>query len=153
MSDKIRGALFNVLGDISGLTVLDAFAGSGALSFEAISRGAKQAVAIESDKNAQQAISQNVNMLHLNKHVKLIRAAAGAWMTTADDQFDLVLLDPPYDNVQPNLLSLLLKRTKVGGVAALSLPPDLDFEASNDFDHLQAKEYGDSKLVFYRRIS
>ena len=49
MSDKARGGLFNALGDISGLTVLDAFAGSGALSFEAISRGAESVIAVDID--------------------------------------------------------------------------------------------------------
>jgi 16S rRNA (guanine966-N2)-methyltransferase len=52
MSDKVRGAVFGVLGDIKGLSVLDAFAGSGALSIEAVSRGAKYAVAIDVDKRA-----------------------------------------------------------------------------------------------------
>jgi 16S rRNA (guanine(966)-N(2))-methyltransferase RsmD len=53
MSDKVRGSLFNTLGDIDGLTILDAFAGSGALAFEAISRGAEHVLAIEIDNRAQ----------------------------------------------------------------------------------------------------
>src|SRR4051812_43097697 len=77
MSDKMRGALFNTLGDIGGLTILDAFAGSGALSFEAVSRGARHATAIDSDRSAQQTITENIRSLSLNKHVKLIKASAG----------------------------------------------------------------------------
>jgi 16S rRNA (guanine966-N2)-methyltransferase len=61
MSDKMRGALFNALGDIDGLSVLDAFAGSGALAFEAVSRGAGHAVAIDVDKSAQRAIAENIS--------------------------------------------------------------------------------------------
>jgi 16S rRNA (guanine966-N2)-methyltransferase len=55
MSEKVRGALFNALGDIEGLTFLDAFAGSGALSFEAASRGAKSVIAIDKDGPAYSA--------------------------------------------------------------------------------------------------
>lgn len=153
MSDKMRGALFNALGDISGLTVLDAFAGSGALSFEAISRGAKHATAIDNDRNAQQAVSRNIKTLQLNKHVKLVQAAAGAWMTTTDERFDLVLLDPPYDHLQLSLLTDLMERTAVGGLTVLSLPPGFDVEATHDYERVLAKNYGDSQLVFYRRIS
>ncbi|MEI6237412.1 MAG: RsmD family RNA methyltransferase [Candidatus Saccharibacteria bacterium] len=65
MSDKMRGALFNMLGDIEGLTVFDAFGGSGALSFEAISRGAKSAIITEVDKYAWAVIKQNSDKLKL----------------------------------------------------------------------------------------
>src|SRR5665213_172068 len=74
MSDKARGGLFNALGDIDDLTILDAFAGSGALSFEAISRGAASAVAVDIDKNAYQSIQENIVSLNLKDKVKAIRA-------------------------------------------------------------------------------
>src|ERR1700756_1715958 len=81
MSDKMRGALFNSLGELAGLSVLDAFAGSGALAFEAVSRGAKGAVAIDLDRSAQQAIAANITALGLQDQVKLVRASAGAWLS------------------------------------------------------------------------
>ncbi|HEU5004644.1 MAG TPA: 16S rRNA (guanine(966)-N(2))-methyltransferase RsmD [Candidatus Saccharimonadales bacterium] len=151
MSDKIRGALFNVLGDIEGLTFLDAFAGSGAIAFEAISRGAEHVVAIDNDKNAQVAMIDNVKDLNIgNMHV--VRAGASAWSeNNLDKQFDIVLLDPPYDNLQVNLLEKLADRhVKPGGLAVLSFagkiePPDLGLEIAAN------KNYGDSQLIFYRR--
>src|SRR3954465_12488188 len=73
MSDKVRGALFNVLGDIEGLTFLDAFAGSGALAFEAASRGAKAVTAIDRDSSAHKILEQNAKELGL-KSVKIIKA-------------------------------------------------------------------------------
>src|SRR5579883_2683533 len=79
MSDKVRGALFNMLGDISGLTVFDAFAGSGALSFEAISRGAKSAVAVDIDKSAHKTILKNAKQLGVPAQLKAIRANASGW--------------------------------------------------------------------------
>ena len=86
MSDKIRGALFNALGDLSGLTILDAFAGSGALSFEAISRGARSALAIELDKQAFQAISQNIDQLALDEKVQVLRKNVRGWSRNHQQQ-------------------------------------------------------------------
>ena len=71
MGDKIRTALFNTLGDIKGLTVLDAFSGSGALSFEALSRGAESAVALELDKEAYKVIRANAEKLAVGDRMKL----------------------------------------------------------------------------------
>ena len=80
MSDKVRGALFNSLGDIEGLRCLDAFAGTGALAFEAISRGATTALALENDPSAQRTIDENIKELKLYRQVKLVKAAAGSWL-------------------------------------------------------------------------
>jgi len=67
MGERIRGALFNSLGDISGQTVLEPFAGSGALSFEALSRGAAGALLLERDKKAQATIERNIAALGLTE--------------------------------------------------------------------------------------
>ena len=66
MSDKIRGALFNMLGDIEGLQVADLYSGTGAISFEAISRGASNTIAIEADKVAYATIKKNIDQLNLD---------------------------------------------------------------------------------------
>jgi 16S rRNA (guanine966-N2)-methyltransferase len=150
MSDKMRGALFNTLGDIGGLSVLDAFAGSGALSFESISRGALSSVAIDSDRNAQLTISENTDSLGIKKQVKLIRASASAWLGTTSDKFDLVLLDPPYDQTQTDLIARLAERTKPGGTLVMSLPPSIQVILPENFDKLAQKDYGDGTLGFYR---
>lgn len=153
MSDKVRGALFNVLGDISGLSFLDAFAGSGALSFEAVSRGAASAIAIDNDKNAAKTVAENIKALGL-ENVKSIQAGASSWSeNNQDKQFDIVLLDPPYDDLQINLLEKLADRhVKPDGLAVLSFagkiePPDLGIEV------VANKNYGDSQLIFYRKTA
>lgn len=150
MSDKMRGSLFNALGDIEGLSVLDAFAGSGALAFEAASRGASQALAIENDAAAQRAITENINSLGLSKPVKLVRASAAAWLRTTDAKFDIVLNDPPYENPQLPLLAQLAGRAKPGGLVVFSLPPKTSVVLPDDYALLSTKNYGDGQLVFYR---
>jgi len=155
MSDRVRGALFNVLGDLEDLTVLDAFAGSGALGFEAVSHGAAQVTMVDSDRLAQKVINENIAALGLSDRVKLIKASVGAWIaTSADVTFDVVLCDPPYDDIQPNLLALVAARTKYDGICVLSLPPNQKVELPAERFSLETtKSYGDATLAFYRRIS
>jgi 16S rRNA (guanine966-N2)-methyltransferase len=156
MSDKMRGALFNMLGNIDGLTVLDAFAGTGALSFEAVSRGAKSAVAIELDRSAQQTIARNIAALGVEDSVTLIQASAGAWLRKhPHDLFDIVLCDPPYDHLKLNLnlLQRLANRLADTGVLVLSWPgsePPFDFPG---LTQIEQRSYGDAQLVFYRKAA
>ncbi len=149
MGDKIRGALFNILGDIEDLEMLDAFAGSGALSFEAVSRGAASAVAIESDKQAQTTITRNIQTLGLDKQVKLVRATANAWLQTTEDTFDIVLLDPPYHDRQDVLLTQLVKRAKPDGLVVVSWPGDVAPPVFEDMACIVHRQYGDAQLLFY----
>lgn len=154
MSDKARGALFNVLGDIEGLTFLDAFAGSGALSFEAISRGAASVVAIEKDRAAHSVIDQNVKDLRVGDKVHVVRANAGGWsIHNMEKKFDIILLDPPYDQLQMEVLQTLVNRhVKKGGLAVLSFPGHV---AIPDFEGLKVvtdKNYGDAQLLFYKKL-
>lgn len=152
MSDKIRGALFNILGDIKGLTVLDAFAGSGALTFEAISRGAKEALAIESDRPAQETIEKNIRALGIEGRARLVKAPINSWLAQNPSvQFDLVLCDPPYDDLQPKTLQQLVAATRQDGIYVLSWPagePPLELQALKLVEH---RSYGDAELLFYSR--
>jgi 16S rRNA (guanine966-N2)-methyltransferase len=154
MSEKARGGLFNALGDIEGLTVLDAYAGSGALSFEAISRGAASSVAVDIDKGAITTIVKNISDLGLEDQVQAIRARIVAWLyRNARQQFDLVLVDPPYDAIHDRTLEKIGSRAKPGGVAVYSLPPNDRFKLPADkFEKISEKSYGDATLVFYRKI-
>lgn len=153
MSDRMRGALFNILGNIEGLRCLDAFAGSGALSFEAASRGAAKITAIDSDRLAQKAIQANIAALKLQRRVTLITASANAWLTTNPEaHFDIVLCDPPYTDLQPSLLQRLAERVQSDGILVLSWPAHtkpLVFQNMQQVDH---RKYADATLVFYRRI-
>lgn len=151
MSDKMRGALFAMLGDIEDLTVLDAFAGSGALSFEAISRGAASALAIDADISAQRAIAENIAKLGLEQLVKMVRASANAWLGTNEGaSFDLVLCDPPYDNLQESLIARLAHAVRTQGLLVLSWPGAEPLPQLEGLKLEAARRYGDSQLGFYR---
>ncbi len=154
MSDKVRGGLFNALGDISGLTVLDAFAGSGALSFEALSRGAKFVTAVDVDKNAHQSVVKNSRALGLDEQIKAVRANVGGWSdNNPTDTFDLVFAAPPYDDLRPDLLQKLVKHVAGGGLYVLDWPGDMKAPVFQGLSQVKQKNYGDARLVFYRKVA
>ena len=99
--DRVRETLFNWLGDaVEGARCLDLFAGTGALGFEAASRGARSVVMVERDREAAVALGQSVRLLDAD-NVEVVRADALAWSPLAGDRFDIVFLDPPYDGPAP----------------------------------------------------
>ncbi len=154
MSEKMRGAIFGVLGDIKGMDALDAFAGSGALAIESISRGAKSAVAIEVDKGVHQVIARNIQALGIEDRIKVVRAFAGAWSTRNQAQFfDLIFADPPYNSIPYRDLKNLPRHLAVNGTFILSWPGSADPLSFEGLKVAQAKNYGDAQLVFYKKIS
>jgi 16S rRNA (guanine966-N2)-methyltransferase len=153
MGDRVRTALFNTLGDIKGLTVLDAFAGSGAISFEAVSRGAERAVAIEADKGAHEIILKNITSLGLEVKVETTRAFVHSWMRRTHEEFDIIVADPPYNDLQYKTLEKLHLRAKIQGILVFSLPPKARLLMPDTCELLTEKKYGDATLSFYRKIS
>lgn len=152
MADRVRGALFNTLGDIEGLTVLDVFAGSGALSFEAVSRGAASALAIEIDKPAQRAITNSIKALSVGNRIKLVQANCSSWSDNNPDAvFDLVIAAPPYDDLQETVVRKLVRHVRrPDGLYILDWPGKLAAPELDGFDIIEQKSYGDAQLVFYR---
>lgn len=155
MSEKIRAAIFNILGDINGLTVVDSFTGSGSLVIEAISRGAKNAVALDSDKRAIKVVTKNIETLGIEDRVRIIQANSYSWsVNNAGTQYDIVFCDPPYDDIRRDALNKIVPLTKVGGIIMYSLPPDVKLLIdTRKFSLLSEKRYGNATLAFYRRIA
>ncbi len=150
-ADRVREALFSILGDISGLRVLDLYAGSGALGIEALSRGAAAAVFVDSSQAAVTAIRRNLSELGLQAPVQ--RRDVLAYLATAagGDPYDLVFADPPYDSavrLAPELAELLppvlaedaVIVTESNKRAPLELP----------FPLLRDRSYGDTRIAVHR---
>jgi 16S rRNA (guanine966-N2)-methyltransferase len=95
-ADKVREALFSMLGDVSGARVLDLYAGSGALGIEALSRGAESAVFVERDGKALAALRRNLEAVDAVAEVR--RQDVARFLANPEGTFDLVLCDPPYDD-------------------------------------------------------
>jgi 16S rRNA (guanine966-N2)-methyltransferase len=155
MSDKIRGALFNILGDIDGLTVLDAFTGSGAIAYEAISRGAASVVAIDNRLEPIATVRANGRALGIEHKLTIIKADVAHWLGNSGSttSFDVVICDPPYENIQSDVLVIAAQCVARGGIVALSLPPSAEPPLKTGFEMLRHKAYGDARLYFYRRLA
>jgi 16S rRNA (guanine966-N2)-methyltransferase len=103
-SDRVREALFAMLGELGGASVLDLFAGSGALGIEALSRGAEQTVFVERDEPALRVLRTNLELLGLgNDRAQVRRAEVRAALRSArrrKETYDLIFIDPPYSQAR-----------------------------------------------------
>ena len=100
-SDKVRGAIFSMIGPyFEGGRVLDLYAGSGGLSIEAVSRGMASAVLVERDRKAQSIVAENIQMTKEVGKFQLLKMDAERALEQISGEFDLVFLDPPYAKEQ-----------------------------------------------------
>lgn len=121
-TDRVREALMSSLnslcGGFEGARVLDAFAGSGALAFEALSRGADFALLYERDRKAQKAIERNMAQLKLSpSEARLARQDVMKAPVTVGGPFDIVFLDPPYAFPPSGGLGLVARAARAGALA------------------------------------
>jgi 16S rRNA (guanine966-N2)-methyltransferase len=95
--DRVRETLFNWLGqDLSGLSCLDLFAGSGALGFEAASRAAARVVMVDNSPRVLAVLEVNAKALGAEQRVQIVRTDAVRLLTSTSERFDIVFLDPPF---------------------------------------------------------
>ncbi len=127
--DRVRETLFNWLGqDLTGWRCLDLYAGSGALGFEAASRGAARVVLVEREPRAADALRAVKARLGAAQ-VEVVQGDAFAWLARSGEQFDLVFLDPPFDGaelarVMPRLAAVLAPGGALYVESATALSPD-----------------------------
>jgi 16S rRNA (guanine966-N2)-methyltransferase len=114
--DRVRETLFNWLGQrLDGLACLDLFAGSGALGFEALSRGASRVVMVERDRAVAHALRENAAKLGATGS-QILEAEALAWLARNAERFDVVFVDPPYaSDLALRALQALVSHVAPGG--------------------------------------
>jgi 16S rRNA (guanine966-N2)-methyltransferase len=150
-SDRVREAIFSALGEVGGTRVLDLYCGTGALSVEALSRGALAATLV--DRDTRPALG-NIEALGLGGRAGLIRSDVSAWLRTAPaagDRFDLIFVDAPYrlaDRIDPELDSLLPPLLAEGGrvIAEGSAARPLELPS---LAKLRERRYGGTVVAFF----
>jgi 16S rRNA (guanine966-N2)-methyltransferase len=142
-TERVREAVFSMLGDLSGARVLDLFCGSGALGIEALSRGASEATLVDTRPAAAR---RNLESLGLTEHARTVRADAGRFLRRAEaGSFDLVLCDPPYrlaDRLAADLDPLIRRALAEEGRVMVESSPDRPLELSLPL--LTERTYGDT---------
>jgi 16S rRNA (guanine966-N2)-methyltransferase len=152
--DRVREAVFSMLGPLDELSVLDLYAGSGALGIEALSRGAVSATFVDSDAAAVRAIRENLERTDA-EGTRVVRADALGFLRNAERQgerWDLAFCDPPYrlaarlgEPLSRMLEPVLTPGARVVCESSYQQPLELDLPLDRE------RRYGDTRIAVYRR--
>ena len=156
-SDKVKGAIFNILSSVEDKMVLDLFAGSGALGIEALSRGAQEVVFVDNSFSSLGLIRKNLEKLGFRVKGRLIKKNVLRFLKgETEGKFDLILADPPYGKgLCQKLLELLAEKDFLiaDGVLVIEHHKKEKIEKVENFILLQERKYGDTLVSFFRKIS
>ena len=150
-SDRVREALFSILGDVAEARVLDLYAGSGALGIEALSRGAAGATFVDHDPRALAAIRRNLEAIGVEQEVR--RQDALRFLASAGEgSFELVFVDPPYDSavrlgdsLSEQLPRILTEDARIVTESDKRTPLQLELPL------VRERTYGDTRIAVHRR--
>ena len=151
-TDRVKQAVFNIVQfQIEGRNVLDLFAGSGQLGLEAVSRGAKCAVLVDTAQDAIDVISANVHHTNLTSKVKVVHMDYASYLMKQDMLFDLAFLDPPYHK---EILEKALPLTaevmiECGFIVCDHAADEPVQEEAGDFVKRRTYQYGKIMLTVY----
>ena len=158
MGERVRGAMFNsLMAELPGTRILDAFAGTGVIGLEALSRGAVRVVAVEKSRPAQKIIAENVELLGLEDSdaYRLFRGKVSQYMSThPEDSFDIIFVDPPYHEYNQHLSTIekLFGLLKTGGLMVISKPDKCeDLVLPNGIVVVDNRSYGEAHLMYCRQ--
>lgn len=151
--DRVKEALFNIIQfDLEGRRVLDLFAGSGQLGLEALSRGAREAVFVDSSRDSVSVIEKNIEATGFEKQAKLVNSEAVSFLSRNPEPFDIAFLDPPY---RTGLIQQALPYTAAvmnhGGTIICEHPSDEELPlTAGEFMKVRSYRYGKILLTVYR---
>ena len=151
MGSRERLALFNSLApSLPDAEVLDAYAGTGALGLEALSRGAAHATFIEKDHRAAKTLRQNLTALQITDQATILETPVSK--ASVSGQFDLIFADPPYDHLAPDELASLAQFLKPNGQLIISHPATFrpaEFATITGLSHRSTKSYAACNISIF----
>ena len=159
--DRVREAIFNILGDVNGKAVLDLFAGSGAFGLEALSRGASHATFVENSSRCLKAIEENVESLNIpDSRYEIVRGSVLAVLSRLEkegNKYDIIFLDPPYhkDMAKNCLINIdYYDILAEFGLAVAEHSKKDSLESGFDtIELLTERKYGDTLITIYRKMA
>lgn len=151
MGSREKLALFNMLLPyLPSSVVLDAFAGSGAVGLECLSRGASEVVFLEKSPSVARIIRENCTFLPDKNAYNIVVSSVESFHTEVD--FDLIIADPPYDLFTPELVSPLLAFLKPSGIFALSHPKTLVPPSFPGLTLIKSRSYASASISLYQKV-
>ena len=155
-TDRVKEALFSIIQfEIPGARVLDLFGGTGQLGIEALSRGAKSAVFVDAGEPACKLIRENLKRTKLEQRASVVRSDYLQYLKRCREQFDIILLDPPYAEVfLENALKCIteIDILQSNGIIITERPlgKEIPYELEN-FTRSKDYKYGNTLITLYRK--
>ena len=156
-SDRVKEAMFSIIHfDIPGAAVLDLFGGTGQLGIEALSRGAKSALFVDAGEPACRLIKENLKRAKMEDQGRIVRSDYLDYLRRTKEQFDIILLDPPYAEVfLENALKCIteIDILREGGIIVAERPlgKELPWEFQG-YERSKDYKYGKTLLTVYRKV-
>lgn len=157
-TDRIRESLFSIIGDVTDAVVVDAFAGSGALGLEALSRGARKCFFFDTSRAAVKTVRENIGRVGVEEKAVLRRCSFERGLTRfVEGTPDLWFFDPPYGTslAKRGLRAMISAPDKVtpGALVVWESGGDEEIPSFPEFAIVDTREYGTTRLVFLRRVT
>ena len=155
-SEKVKEAVFSVIQfDIEDSTVLDLFAGSGQLGIEALSRGAKSAVFVDSSKTSLDTVKKNLSLTSLDSSAKTVLSDYSHYLNRCNELFDIAFLDPPYSGgVLTDALIRVADIMTDSGIIICEHPKEVVLpEIAGSFKIYRTYKYGKINVSIYKKES
>ena len=153
-SDMAKEAIFSILHfELEQAMVLDLFAGSGQLGIEALSRGARSCIFVDSSREAQEVIRRNLAATRLAPQARVAAMEAEAFLNGCKDRFDIILMDPPYgQNFPEKLLPAAAALLREGGIIICETEKtEILPELAGEIPLCKTYRYGKAKITTYRK--
>lgn len=153
-TDRVKESIFNLIqGFIPGSDCLDLFGGSGALSFEALSRGAASCVCVDNSEVSINLIKKNADALKF-PNIKIIREDAMSYVKRTDEKFSVIFLDPPYNKgfIAPVITAICENNLLVeDGIILLESDFSDEHDEFSGLEIIKQKKYGRTYVTVYQR--
>lgn len=156
-TDRIKETLFNMINDrMYDCRFLDLFSGSGAIGIEALSRGAREAVFVENNKKAVSCIKENLKFTKLIDRAQIIERNAESAVAGLSGRFDVIFMDPPYDNEYEKKILELISESDIADrdtliIVEASLDTKMDYLNEYGYDIVKEKTYKTNKHIFIQK--
>lgn len=152
VTDRVKTVIFDLLGDVEGLTCIDLFAGSGNLGIEALSRGVIHSTFVESSVDSVKLIRENITSLGIQENSTLIiNAKVEKFLTETDTTYDLIFIDPPFERIGQFNLEPVVKLMHTDSVIILKIHNVMP-KLTPELAIIKEKKMGENVVVFIKRL-